>query len=108
MIQIMRRLVQKIFNFGEVFPSPAIMDPEDAGNDPKALLDTVVWYANNNENSVLPKAASIAQPGPELHTKNGPDMFLDIEGQIALDSFLSGRSEIPLIELLARIEDLEC
>ena len=82
------------------------MDPEDAGHGPKPLLNPSVGDANNDENSVLPKAASTAQPGPELHTGNGPDLFDGIEGQIALDSFLSGRSERPLMELLARMEGL--
>ena len=82
------------------------MDPEEAGNDPKSLMNTVVGDVNDDENSVPPKAASNAQAGPELHTKNGPDAFDGIEGQIALDSFLSGRSERPLMELLARMEGL--
>ena len=82
------------------------MDPEDAGNDPKARLDTVVRYTNSDKNSVLPKAASTAQSEPELHAENGPDVFDGIEGQIALDSFLSGGSERPLMELLARVEGL--
>ena len=82
------------------------MDPEDAGNDPKALLDTVVRYANGDENSVLPKAASTAQSEPELHAENGADGFDGIEGQTALDSSLSGGSERPLMELLAQVEGL--
>ncbi len=82
------------------------MDPEDAENDPKALSNTVVGDANNDENSVLPKAASTAQPGSELHTETRSDAFDGIERQIALDSFLSGRSERPLMELLARVEGL--
>ncbi|KAK0516942.1 hypothetical protein JMJ35_000097 [Cladonia borealis] len=63
------------------------MDPEDAGHDPKPLLNTVVGDANDDESSGPPKASSTAQPGPELHIKNGPDVFDGIEGQIALDSF---------------------
>lgn len=82
------------------------MNPKDSGNDPKALLDTVVGGANNDEDSVPPKAASTAQNGPELRTQNGPDVFDGIEGQIALDSFLSGSSERPLMELLAQVEGL--
>ena len=82
------------------------MDSEDPGNNPKALLDTAVGDAKNDENLVLPKAASTAQPEPELHAENGPDVFDGIEGQIALDSFLSGSSERPLMELLARVEGL--
>ena len=82
------------------------MGPEDADNDAKCLSNTVVGDANNDENSVLPKAASTAQPGPEFHTESGPDAFEGIDGQIALDSFLSGRSERPLMELLARVEGL--
>ena len=82
------------------------MDTDNAGNGPKPLLNTVVGNANNEENSVPPKAPSTAQPGPELHTENGSDVFEGIEGQIALDSFLSGRSERPLMELLARVEGL--
>ena len=82
------------------------MDPQDAGHDSKPLLNTVVGDANNDEISVPPKAASTAQPRTELHTENGPDVFDGIEGQIALDSFLSGKSERPLMELLARVEGL--
>lgn len=82
------------------------MDSEDAGHDPKPLLNTIVGDANNDENSVPPKAESTAQAGPKLHTENGPDVFDGIEGQIAMDSFLSGRSERPLMELLARVEGL--
>ena len=72
------------------------MDTDNAGNGPKPPLNTVVGNAYNDENSVPLKAPSTAQPGPELHTENGPDVFEGIEGQIALDSFLSGRSERPL------------
>ena len=82
------------------------MDSEDRSNNPKALSDTVVGDAKNDEDSVLPKAASTAHPEPELHAENGPDVFDGIEGQIALDSFLSGSSERPLMELLARVEGL--
>ena len=82
------------------------MDPEDAGHDPESPLNTVVGDANDDESSMPPKAAPTAQPGPELRTENGPDAFDGIEGQIAFDSFLSGRSERPLMELLARKEGL--
>ena len=82
------------------------MGAEDVGHDPKSLLNTVVGDANDDEGSDPPKASSTAQPGPETHTENGPDVFEGIEGQIALDSFLGGRSERPLMELLARIEGL--
>ena len=82
------------------------MDPEKPGNDTKALSDTIVGDAKNDEDSILLDAASTAQPGPELRTGNGPDVFDGIEGQIALDSFLSGSSERPLMELLARVEGL--
>ena len=82
------------------------MDPKDPGSNPKALSDTVVGDAKNDGDSISLEATSTAQPGSELHTESGPDVFDGIEGQIALDSFLSGRSERPLMELLARTEGL--
>lgn len=102
----LRAVWSYIFNLGEVFLSQVIMDPEDRGNDAKAPLDTVAGAANNEEDLVPPKAAATAQAVAELHTENGPDVFDGIEGQIALDSFLSGGSERPLMELLARVEGL--
>ena len=51
------------------------MDPEEHDNNPKALSDTVVGDAKNDEDIILLEAASTAQPGPELHTENGPDVF---------------------------------
>ena len=69
------------------------MDTDNAGNDPKSLSDTVVGDANDDENLIPLRAPSTAHPGPEPHTENGPDVFDGIEGQMAHDSFLSGRSK---------------
>ena len=82
------------------------MDSENVDDDLKGLPDAVLAAAKDGESSVLQGFASTAQLEPESSTGCVPDEFDSVEGQIALDSFLSGGSERPLMELLARMEGL--
>ena len=83
--------------------------------------DTAVDAAVKNEHQSQAQSSASAQPAPESRTDEIPshgvtpfdstslteiDAWNGIEGQIALDSFLTGESERPLMELFARAEGI--